>query len=260
MPRKSGRRTRKAGSTRKSRGSTSRRKKWSLDMDTVVPEVARRVIERLGLDYAGVSVEDIRDLIEEIVQAIAENRATKPSIDSLVRNIVRNGPALKKAVAAILAQREDLTGEQIDFIIASAPEVAGRVAPRLYTIARKKGMDHVVDALRTLWVTYGRPTPFTCPRCGFRALTPDLTCMVCGASVDEYEFKESIGFEDLLEEMARERPSDALQAAEAGFVLYDGNQLLPPSARVPGKPYMELYLTGREREILRRAATRAVRG
>ena len=259
MPRRSVRRAKKSrATTKKSRGSSSRRK-WSLDMDTVVPEVARRVIERLGLDYAGVSVEDIRDLIEEIVQAIAENRATKPSIDSLVKNIVRNGPALRKAVAAILAQREDLTSEQIDFIIANAPEVAGRAAPRLYALARRKGLGHVIDALRVLWVTYGRPTPFTCPRCGFRALTPDLTCMVCGASVSESELKDSIDFERLLEEMALERPSDALQAAEAGFVLYDGNQLLPPSARVPGKPYIELYLTRSERELLRRAATRAVK-
>lgn len=260
MPRRRKRQKGQQQSTSKTsrrRRSSSSRKKWTLDMDTVVPQVASAVIERLGLDYAGIRVDDIRDIVEDIVRGIAESRSTKPSVETLIKKIVKNPLPFKKAVAAKLVTRESLSGEQVEFIVATAPEIAGRAAPRLYREARRLGLEHIVDSLRYLWLRYGRPTPFECPRCGFKALTPELSCMVCGARVDEEEFKSHIGFEMLLREMAETRPSEALEAADSGFVLYDGEKLLPPSRRAQTPLLIELYLTSRERSLLRSLAIRA---
>ncbi|MCE4624781.1 MAG: hypothetical protein F7C35_02815 [Desulfurococcales archaeon] len=259
MPRRK-RSSKKEESGRKKRTRSRTRKKWTLDMKTVVPEVSKRVIESLGLDYIGIDIDSIKDLIEDIVSSIAEQRATKPSIDSLVSNIIRNKQLILKAIAAKLLQREDLTPEQVEFIVSYAPEIAGRAAPKLYPLAKKLGLDHVIDTLRYLWVRYGRPTPVECPYCGFRAVTPDLRCAVCGAQVSERDLKERIGFQELLEELAGRSPVAALEAVSAGFVLYDGERLWPPSAARSLSFYIEIYLNRSERELLERAARARITG
>ncbi|MCE4628300.1 MAG: hypothetical protein F7C34_04030 [Desulfurococcales archaeon] len=251
------------GASRRSRSASgSRSRKWKLDMDKVVGEVGREVIERLGLDYLGIDIDFIRDILEEIIAGIAESRSTKPSIESLVKNIVRNKDLFYKAIAAKLATKENLTVEQLEFIVSYAPEVAGRAAPQLFRIARELGADHIISALRFLWSKYGRPTPFTCPRCGFRALTPDLKCLVCGAEVSEEEFKRSIGFESLLEDLARSSPASAMEILSAGLALYDGERLYPPSSRalLSGRPIIEIYLGSHERKILESILRQRVRG
>ncbi len=239
---------RRKGSTRKARTNRGKRKTWKLDMEKVAPEVSRAVVERLGLDFAEITEEMIIDIIEDIIQGIAESRATKPSIDSLINNILRNKDPFLKAIASKLVELENHTPEQLEFIVVHAPEAAGRAAPKLYREASRMGLDHIVEALRQLWNRYGKPTPFVCPRCGFRGLTPLLECMVCGATIDEREYKEFIRFRELLKRLAVERPTAAMEIARAGFALYDGTMLVPPSGRRPGALYIELYLSREERE------------
>jgi DNA-directed RNA polymerase subunit RPC12/RpoP len=246
--------TKKSGKTRR------RKKKWTLNMNEVVPEIAERVIERLGLDYIGITVEKIYNIIEEIVQGIAESRSTKPSIESLVNRIVRNGMQLRKAIAASLVYEENLTPEQLEFIVSYAPEIAGKAAPKLYRIARKYGLDHIIDSLRHLWIQYGKPTPIECPYCGFRSVTPNLECMVCGAQIEEKTLKKSINFEILLDNMAQSEPVAAMEAASAGFVIYDGERLYPPTMRIHRKFYVELYLSREERERLLKQVQKKIKG
>jgi len=214
-------------------------------------EVAAIVAERLGLDYYGLTPDDVRDIVADIVQGIAANRATKPSIESLVKNILRNKDAFLKAVAAMLLERDKpLTLEQLELIVSHAPQLAGRAAPRLYREAVRLGADHVVEALRGLWRLYGRPTPIRCPRCGFHSVTPDLTCMVCGASLGEEEVKEAIGFREMLALFARSaHPHLIREALRAGYVVVD-SEVKPPSLRRPGEFAVELYLTREERRLL----------
>ncbi len=260
--RKSRSKGKNSSSQKRGRSSSSRRKTWKLDYDEIIPQIGREVIERLGLDYIGVDIDFIRDILEEIVAGIAESRSTKPSIESLINNIIRNKRMFYKAVAAKLILKENLTVEQLEFILDKAPELAGRAAPRLYRIAKDLGADHVIDGLRALWFQYGKPTPFTCPRCGFMALTPELVCMVCGEEVSEEEFKESIRFRELLKTLVEESPSSAYEILSAGFVLYDGVRLGPPRSRalLSGTPLIGLYSYSGEKRLVAEIASRRISG
>ncbi len=259
LPRRRGSSRSRSSRSRGSKGSgtrtsrASRRRGFKLDVESVSAEVARQVAERLGLDYYGLSPSDIRDLVADIVQGIAANRSTKPSIESLVKNIMRNKEAFLKGVAAKLVERgPPYSVEQLELIVSAAPEVAGRAAPMLYHEAKRLGADHIVEALRDLWNRYGRPTPIKCPRCGFNAVAPDLTCIVCGASLSEEEVKESIGFEGMLESFARRSPPQLVrEALRAGYVVVD-NEVKPPSLWRPGEYGIQLFLSRRERLLLER--------
>ena len=140
---------------------------------------------------------------------------------------------------------------QLEFIVANAPEVAGKAAPLLYQRAIEIGAYHIVESLRHLWVMHGNPTPISCPRCGFRAVTPNLTCMVCGAVLDEREVKDSIGFKELLRDFAeRADPRLVEEVLRAGFVLVN-HEINPPSLRSALRFYVELYLSRDEKDILK---------
>jgi hypothetical protein len=220
-------------------------------VEAVSREVASAVAERLGLDYYGLAPEDIRELVADIIQGIAANRSTKPSVESLIKNIMRNKESFLRALAGMLIEKaERLTVEQLELIVSYAPQLAGRAAPILYREASRLGADHIIEALRSLWLRYGHPTPIRCPRCGFHAVAPDLTCLVCGATLSEEEVKESIGFRDMLRTFARRAPRQlVLEVLRAGYVVVDG-EVRAPSMRRPGEYALELYLSREEKRIL----------
>ena len=235
--------------SRRSRG----RKRFTLDVAAVSKEVASEVIKRLGLDLIGVSADDIIDIVEDIVSGIAESRSTKPSVDSLVKRILASKDQFKKAVAARLLERkgEELNLEQLEFVVANAPELAGRSAPILYRVAKRLKAEHIILALQTLWNKYGLRTPIRCPRCGFYAVTPDLTCMVCGASLEEEEIKKSISFRERLESFLQRAPTPLVREIyQAGFVLLD-DEIHPPSMPPSGFK-VEVHLNREERLLVKK--------
>ncbi len=245
------RRKRSASQQGKRRQTGRSKKKWTLDVEAVASEVIPEVASRLGLDYLGLTERELRDVIEPIISSIAEARSTKPSVESLVKRIVAGKQMLYKAIAAKLLEREELTVDQLEFIVANAPELAGRAAPKLYRIAKAAGADHIIDTLRFLWERYGKPTPVRCPYCGFRAVTPALECIVCGRSVEEEDLKRAIGFEDLLRRFAETAdPALVEEVIRRGYVLLD-DEIKPPSLRSTTPLAVEIYLTRRERELLR---------
>ena len=244
------------GSTRRRGSGSASRRKWKLDVEEVAGEVIPEVVSRLGLEYLGLTERELRDIIEPIISSIAEARSTKPSVESLVKRIAAGKEMLFKAIAAKLLEREELGREHLEFIVSYAPELAGRAAPRLYREASRLGLDYIIDSLRYLWERYGRPLPVRCPYCGFRSVTPGLTCIVCGRSVEEEDLKESIGFEDLLRRFAETSdPSIVEEVLRSGIVLYDG-ELHPPSLRSRAPLAVELFLTRRERRVLEEALAR----
>ena len=251
------RRSVKSHGTRRKRGSSSSsRRKWKLNVEEVAGQVIPEVVSRLGLEYLGLSERELRDIIEPIITGIAEARSTKPSVESLVKRIVAGKDMLFKAIAAKLLERDELTREQLEFIVSYAPELAGKAAPRLYREASRLGLDYIVDSLRYLWDRYGKPLPVRCPYCGFRSVTPSLTCIVCGRSIEEVDLKNSINFDNLLKRFAETMdPSLVEEVLRSGIVLYDG-ELHPPSLRSRVPLAVELFLTRRERKLLEEALAR----
>ncbi|MCE4611334.1 MAG: hypothetical protein F7B17_05120 [Desulfurococcales archaeon] len=228
-----------------------------MTLEQIAKEAAESIYNQLGLEAMGVGREDVIPLLEDIALSIAGEYSSKPSPESVARRALAQRDALLKALAAKLAEKgEKLSLEELEFIIQYAPEVAGRAAPLLYHVARSYGADHLMPALRDLWSLYGNPTKAECPRCGFRALTPDYTCVVCGASVGESEFKARIAFERLLEAWALRAPLQLVEEAiRAGYVYYEDGEIKAPSE--PGSRLrLQVFLSRSEREILEKALER----
>ncbi len=242
--------TTKEGGKKKKRRTS--RKRFKLDVKAVSKDVAEEVVKRLGLDLVGISVDDILDIVENIVSGIAESRATKPSTESIIKRILASKDNFRKAVAVRLFElkQDDLSLEQLEFIVSYAPELAGRAAPILYKVAKKYNAEYIVSSLQVLWNKYGRRTPLKCPRCGFYAVTPDLTCMVCGAVLSEEEVKRSINFKDRLREFAKEAPTPLLREVyQAGFIVLN-DKIHPPSMAPRAGFRVEIHLTSDEKVIL----------
>ncbi|GAB6147873.1 hypothetical protein JCM10135_04140 [Stetteria hydrogenophila] len=227
-------------------------------MESLARAAAQELAARLGLENV-IQQDKLVEIVRDIVVSIAESRATKPSLESIIKNIMASEQVFLKAIASRLIEDVDsLSLEQLEFIVNNAPEIAGRAAPLLYQRAAALGAQHVIDSLRHYWLIYGNPTPITCPRCGFRAVTPNLTCMVCGAVLDEQEVKEAIGFKSMLKEFAEHAdPKLVEEVLRAGFVLVN-HEVNPPSMRHSLDFYVELYLTREEKELVRSIIRRRV--
>ncbi len=247
-----------AGSSRRQGGSrstrsVSQRASARIDLDAFTASVAEEVVPRLGLDILGLRREEYVEMLKPIVSGLLEQYSSRPSKQAVASKLLANPrPVYLYAAAYVLEKREELTEEQVEFIVSNAPEIAARYASRLYEAAVKHGRRDLVAMLRSAWEQYGHPTPVPCPRCGFRAVTPDLVCMVCGYELDEKEAKEAIDFEARLREFAEMYPaSDVREAVERGYVIVGVDYLKPPSAdREPTD--IVLHLDQRERELLRR--------
>ncbi len=233
-----------------------KRKKWTINIDEVMKIIIPEVTTRLGLDYLELTEKELRDVIEPIVSSIIEARKTKPTTESLIKRIINGKPMLFKALSAKMLEREKLAPQQIEFILANAPELAGRAAPRLYHEILEAGLEYLLDTLRYLWQRYGKPTRIQCPYCGFYAVTPGLSCIVCGRVIEERDLKKAIGFNKQLAMLAEVLDKSLLEEIiKAGFVVYDGD-IHPPSLRQRLPHGVVLYLTREERDLLRRILNR----
>ncbi len=233
---------------------SSKRKEMSADeVKALADNILGRVYEALGVDLLGLRPEDIRDLVLDAVTGLAEGRVTKLTEEAALKRIVASKDGLLKAIAAkLLSERKVDSVERLQFVISYLPDVAGRAAPELYQLARRLGAQDVIDTLRQLWAQYGRPTPIACPRCGFLAVTPELTCMVCGAELSEAEIKRSLNFPKVIEDLAsRLHPRLIEEILAAGYVVVDGD-IEPPSMAFQGFKVI-LHLNREEREVLRKA-------
>ena len=233
---------------RRTKKKTYRKK--TVDIDSLTKSIAGEVALALGLDLLGLSDKELVEVLRPAIEAVVGESSYKPSTNTIISRLRRYYTNIAKIISMqLLRLREKLTPEQLEFIILSGEEVAGLNAPRLYQeILRCKRLD-LLGNLRILWERYGRPTPFTCPKCGFRAITPNLTCIICGNSVSEKELKKSIDFREKLVEFGEEASiSEIKEVLEKGYVLI-GEYVKPPSAR--RSPYdIELFLTSEEKKIL----------
>lgn len=251
--------TRSAGSTRRRHGASSRGSSGArrlsqprVDPDKLLDSIVDEAVQRLGLGILGLDRESYKEMLKPLVEGIVERYSSRPSKDAIVsrlQNAVNNVYIL--ASAYLLEKLEKLTPEQLEFVVTYGGPIAAKYASRLYKEIVESNRRDLLPLLRSAWEQYGRPTPIACPRCGFRAVTPDLVCMVCGYTLSEREAKEAIDFNYRLEEFVELYPaSDVREAIERGVVVV-GDTLKPPSA--PREPTdIVLHLTRSERDRLRK--------
>ncbi len=217
-------------------------------------EISSILVERLGIG-SFVSASIILDIVESVVANYVESRGKskieRADVELIVKRLELQREALYKHIASkIMVEEEELDSVKLEFIVNYAPEIAGKTAPTLYRLVKEKGPSHLLENLKRLWETYGSPTLLACPRCGFKALTPDFYCIVCGSTPEEGEVKRNMGFETQLRQAAVKWHEKLIaEAVNAGFVYYNG-EIKPPSMGKKGADVV-FHLSYREKSILR---------
>ncbi len=232
-----------------SRGVDSRKEVVD-EVERIISEVLEELIDRLGVRGL-FDADDLRDFVEGFVRSTVDE-GKRISKDSIVRRFEFYKDNVYKYLAMKALRDRSLSGELAEFIIHRAPEIAGKAAPLLYSIV--KSNTFALDTLRQLWNIYGRPTPLECPICNFKALRPDLTCMVCGSAPDEEDVKKVNSFlEELKYTIKGWHRSLVEEVIRAGYVYYDYNdrEIKPPSMMKPGGVGAIITLNLREKMALR---------
>ncbi len=213
-------------------------------------------MEKLGLDYLKLSEEEYQTLLTKIVDML-RGEASTINMDTIVRRFRRNLEAMYQIIASMLLElRDELTDEQLEFVVNNIGDAILGYAPRLYAEVIKRGRTDLLERLRAEWdrawiVKKQTALPVRCPVCGFSALMPDLSCIVCGSSVDEKQLKESVSFRELLRDFVRTYPRDVVETAiKYGYVYLTSYGIKPPTER--REPLdIEIVLTRDEKEFLR---------
>ncbi len=230
-----------------------KRSRGKFNPDPLVEDVTNRLMEYRGYSIIGIPREIVASMIREIVLDLASQMATKPKPDPVFNRIKRNIAGFEKALAAkLLEKTEEPRGDVLEFIITRNPELAVKAAPRLYPLLKRVNRGDLVEVLRDLWNSSPRGFPLVCPRCGFRSLTPDFTCVVCGYTAREEEVKEANNFEEKLSELMERLDSKSLEMLlQKGFVyvLPDGRLDVGDKAETQSSPV--IFLSKSERELVR---------
>ncbi len=250
MVRRRRRATRKRSKRTTSSRSTSTRRRARADPETILNSVLDEVVSRLGLDLLGLSREEYAEILRPVVEGIVSQYSSRPSREAVLNrleNAARNIYML--ASAYVLEKYEKLTEDQLEFIVANAPQIAAKYVQKLYREALRLGRRDVIPMLRSAWERFGTPTPLACPRCGFRAVTPDLVCIVCNYELSEREAKEMLDFEEKLRELAEfYSPFEIRETIARGYVII-GDVVKPATAeRQPTD--IVLHLSDSEKKLL----------
>ncbi len=223
-----------------------------MDPDKLLDSILDDVVQQLGLDILGLERKAYAEMLKPIIEGILSQYSSRPSKDAIVGRLKATVQHVYMYAAAYLLEKlEKLTPEQLEFVVSYGGPVAAKHVSRLYSEAKRLGREDLIPQLRRVWELYGNPTPIPCPRCGFRAVTPDLYCMVCGYTLTEREAKEMIDFRERLRELVEfYSESEVLDTIERGYVVV-GDTIKPASAR-PSPTDVVLHLTAEEKELLRK--------
>lgn len=225
--------------------------------DALVESIAAELVDRLALEDIGIKPSDIIDVVRPIVESIADQYSSRPSKEQILNRILRHQDKLLEVIAAyILESRDELNEAQLEFVVFNAsPQLIARHVQRLYDTAKRFGRSDIIEVLKAKWLESGYATPYQCPVCGFYALTPDFTCIVCGADVDEEEYKKFIGFDELLKSFVEESDiADLMDVLSERRVAFDGTRLIPPSRA--SRDMLVFHLKGEEVKIVEEALSR----
>ena len=241
----------KSGKKRTSRRGVRPRASVKIDPVKLLESMVDDIASRLGLDLLGLSREQLIEALRPVMEGLLEQYSSRPSKDAIISRLIATSKHVYMFVSAYLLEKFDkLTPEQLEFVASYGEGIAAKYMPRLYREAKRLGREDLIPLLRAVWEKYGSPTPIACPYCGFRAVTPDLVCMICGRELSEKEIKEAIDFrEKLMEFVELYSPRDVEEAVEKGYVVV-GESIKPPSMR-PERGEVILHLSRDERNLLK---------
>ncbi len=269
MPRKSpssrsrSRRKRKEESETITQEKTSKkttrrtRRRREINLDAWIEKHIDEFVSSTGLDLLNLSREQYIEILKDIIIQLYGSTSSYTKVDVLVKRFQRYSDRIYPVIAARIASLLDkLSEDQLEFVILNIGDEVLSLASKLYEHARRFGRDDLINILKTKWSNawVKRRTeilPAECPKCGFNALMPDLTCLVCNSVVNDKTLKEFIKFTNGLKELISILSCDELrEIMRRGYVLVNGLGLKPPnSERSPID--IEIYLTNKEMELVK---------
>ncbi len=238
---------------------TKKRSKRTWSTDAYAEKLVIPVAQALGLDILGFDEEMLKELLKDIIIASFGDVISKPSVETIVKRFMRNSDKVLSIVASRVLERipeGKLTPEQLEFVVMYIGPAILPWASRLYREIKKMGLEELLPNLQSMWEEGWRlrgemgPVAY-CPKCGFRSVTPDLSCMVCGHVLTERELKGSIKFGELLKKTVETLDCATLRKlSERGIVYltHSGIEL----ERVT-KWDIEVPLSKSEKEIIMKA-------
>ncbi len=223
----------------------------SIDPLRLLEGIVDDVMTRLGLDILGLTREQVIEALKPVIEGILEQYSSRPSKDSIISRLVATSSHVYMYISAYLLEKFDkLTPEQLEFVASYGERIAAKYMPRLYREALRLGREDLIPLLRSIWEKYGMPTAIACPYCGFRAVTPDLVCIICGRELSEKDVKKAIDFrEKLLEFVELYSPREIEDAIAKGYVIVS-DSIKPPSSTL-SRGDVVLHLTEKERAFLK---------
>lgn len=241
--------------TARSSKRSSQRKRYT-DTEAWVDRNLSELIDIFNLSSLDLNEEEAKTIVTKIVDMLRGEAATIDK-DTIRRRFLRNIQQVNQVIAqSIVELRDELTLNQLEFVVNNIGEAVLGYAPKLYREVVKHSRQDLLETLRTLWRAYWvqrkyQVLPVECPRCGFNSLMPDLSCLICGASVTEEELKKYVGFEKLLQELVNQYSvEDVKKAIMYGYVYLSSLGLKPPTHE-RDKLDVEILLNSREKEYLK---------
>lgn len=190
------------------------------------------------------------------MEAVVTSTSYKPSVDVILKRIERHKKQLYKIIVHVILENipvKKLSTQQLEFVVNYGEEALIPYIDELYKATISRNRDDLVSMLQYVWEKHGRASPITCPKCGFRAVMPDLSCLVCGYVVKEDYVREKLDFDTkFMEYVKNASVAELREVLDIGFVLLSETCIKSPKEKIdPSREFFyQIYLKPKDVSLI----------
>ncbi len=238
--------------------TTKPKRKKEVNLDNWIEKYIDKIVSLTGLELLGLTHEQYIDLLRDIIVQLYGSTTSYTKAEIVAKRFMRYSERVYPIIASRLTvQLNRFNPTQLEFIVYHIGDSILGLAPKIYAEVKKARREDLLQILRNKWANAWLKNklpilPVECPKCGFNALMPDLSCLVCSANVSEKEVKERMNFKEVFIEFINSLTCEQLSdLVRYDYVLVNGLGLKhPKEKRAPID--VEIYLSRVEREIVRK--------
>lgn len=215
-------------STKKKSKTVARRR--GVDISDLTEKYFDHLYTYLGLEMLNIDRSLARKIIEDILDLLYRDASSKPALDAVMKKIDRFRQDVYGYIAYKLASElKEINSSTLEFIVYNGGKYIVSEISNLYNIAIRIGRSDLIPHLASIWDKFGNTMPIKCPRCGFRSITPDQSCEICGYVVTEDYIRKELGFDEKLREFLNyASDKDLYDIKNLGVVLVSNNSVINP--------------------------------
>ncbi len=247
----------------KSKRKKRKAKKKTFNVEEWVESNIDKLIPITGIDYLNLP----RDLEKSILTRITEiiiGESKKIDIDTFTRRYKRYIQQLKQVIAfEIVSNLNSLSKEQLEYIMSSIGPWIIQYGDKLYREITRHGAIDLLNILKYEWNRWWTQTktpelPPECPKCGFNALMPDYTCLICKHVASEKEILDKYRFDSYVENVIRKGRYDIVKSiVDKGYILVNATGIKEPDSE-KGLLDLEIHIDYKKRNKLKEMLATAI--